>query len=533
MVIGFITCICLCCGKLYSQVWQWSVSVDSVISNETNTYPQAFLWIPEKCKQVRAVVIGQHNMVEEGIFEHPSFRRTMEELGFAIVWVSPSWNMTFDFNKDAAEDFNYMMKKLADSSGYAELATAPVVPIGHSALASYPWNFAAWNPGRTLAAISIHGDAPLTNLTGSGKPNPDWGSRTIEGVPGLFIMGEYEWWEARIAPGFNYVSKHPKTPITFFADVGHGHFDYSDELIDYICLFICKAAAYRLPAVDKYSKPVNLKPIDPVNGYMIDRWRKDSVPTAKLAPYKAYKGDRKVASWVFDKGMAIATEAFYAKPRGKEKQQIGHLQSGEILKPAGGHAQFTVPFIPMPDGISFNLKAFFADTSKVTPVTAHAITPLTINRICGPVVKINDTTFQIRFYRMGFNNPKRSNDIWLLAKNDGDDKYKSCVQQLNMRFPLFNKEGKSQRIIFPALSNIKVGTTLLKLNATSTANVPVYYYVKEGPAEIKGNVLSFTTIPPKAKFPMRVTVVAWQYGTSLEPKLQSAEPLEKTFYIVK
>jgi hypothetical protein len=74
IVIGFIACLCLCCGKLYSQVWQWSVSVDSVISNETNIYPQAFLWIPEKCKRVRAVVVGQHNMVEEGIFEQGQWK---------------------------------------------------------------------------------------------------------------------------------------------------------------------------------------------------------------------------------------------------------------------------------------------------------------------------------------------------------------------------------------------------------------------------------------------------------------------------
>jgi len=30
--------------------------------------------------------------------------------------------------------------------GYAGLVYAPVVPIGHSAAASYPWNFGAWNP---------------------------------------------------------------------------------------------------------------------------------------------------------------------------------------------------------------------------------------------------------------------------------------------------------------------------------------------------------------------------------------------------
>jgi len=166
----------------------------------------------------------------------------MTELGFAEIWISPGLNITFDFTKDAGEDFNYMMKLLARASGYRELENAPVIPIGHSAYASFPWNFAAWNPLRTLALVSVHGDAPLTGLTGSGIPNPDWGNRNIDGVPALFIMGEYEWWEDRIRPGFEYVNKHLLSPVSFFADAGHGHFDYSDEMIEYICMFIRKSS---------------------------------------------------------------------------------------------------------------------------------------------------------------------------------------------------------------------------------------------------------------------------------------------------
>ena len=86
------------------------------------------------------------------------------------------------------------------------------------------------------------------------------------------------------------------------------------------------------------------------------------------------------------------------------------------------------------------LKAFFADTSRIKPTAHHPKNKVSINRICGPVKKIDDTTFQISFYRMGFNNPKRSNDIWLLASNNGNGHYKSAVQQINMRFPIVNKE---------------------------------------------------------------------------------------------
>lgn len=521
-------------SKSFAQVWQWSVQVDSVFSDETKGHPVAFLWIPENCKQVRGVVVGQHNMIEQGIFEHPDFRKAMSEIDFAIVWVSPMLNMSFDFNKDAGEDFNYMMKKLADSSGYKELEFAPVVPIGHSAAATYPWNFAAWNPERTLAVISIHGDAPQTKLTGYGRANVEWGNRDIDGVPGLFVMGEYEWWEDRNTPGFDYVSKHPKSPITFFCDAGHGHFDYSDALVRYIALYIKKAAAYRLPKKMLLDKPANLKFVDPINGWLMDRWRKDRLPISSPAPYKNYKDDRYYSSWCFDKEMCDATEKFYATARGKKQQHLGFIQNGEIVKPDKSHANYNLKFIPEKDGITLHVKAFFADSSRMIPVNEHAKTTLHINKITGPVKKVNDSTFQISFDRVGFNNPKRSNDIWLIAVNDGDENYKSIVQQADLHFPLLGNNGmKDQQIIFDTISNQKPGTKFVQLKAFSDVKTPVHFYVEEGPAEITGSQLRFTKIPPRAKFPMKVTIVAWQYGSNAEPQLQTTQPAKRIFYITK
>lgn len=62
---------------------------------------------------------------------------------------------------------------------------------------------------------------------------------------------------------------------------------------------------------------------------------------------------------------------------------------------------------------------------------------------------------------------------------------------------------------------------------------PVYFYIIEGPATVDGNILKFTKIPPRSKFPIIVTVVAWQWGRSAEPKVKTAEPVERSFLIVK
>ena len=533
MKFKFIILFCLSFIGLsaYSQVWQWSVKVNATISTETNDHPQAFLWIPENCKQVKGIVFGQHNMIEEGILEQEYFRKVMTELNFAVVWVTPVVSWMYDTTKNEDKIIESIFKSLADVSGYKELAFAPIIPIGHSAMASFPWNYAAFNPERTLSLISIHGDAPQTNLTGSSKPNPDWGNRNIDGIPSLFIMGEYEWWDARIQPAYKYIAKHPESTITLFADAGHGHFDYSDELVHYMADYIKKVTQYRLPSKIPLDKFANLKKINPRSGWLMDKWRKDSISQFSAATYKKFQGDRKTASWVFDKEMAKATEAFYALARGKKKQFIGFKQEGEIVKAIKSHANYHLIFKPLEDGISFHLNAFFADSTRMKPANDFANTALEIDRICGPVKKVNDSTFQLNFYRMGFNNPKRSNAIWLLAHSKSDGQFKSTVQQLEMRFPLINKEGKPQSITFDTMKNVKLGVKEIKLDAHSNQGAAVSYYVKEGPAFIENNVLHFTKIPPKTKFPVNVTVVAWQYG--IAGQLQSAVPVEQSFYIEK
>lgn len=65
----------LLCSALFAtaQEWQWSVQLKGFISSETGKEPTAFLWIPSDCHQLRAVMVGKHNMSEETLFEMPRF----------------------------------------------------------------------------------------------------------------------------------------------------------------------------------------------------------------------------------------------------------------------------------------------------------------------------------------------------------------------------------------------------------------------------------------------------------------------------
>lgn len=519
-------------AKVAAAPWQWSVEIKELISEETNAHPSAYLWIPENCKQVRAVIIGQHNMTEETIFEHPEFRKNMGKLGIAEIWITPGIDQRWDVTKGTQQIFETMMKNLSEISGYTELEFAPVIPIGHSAMATYLWNFAAWNPERTLAVLSIHGDSPRTHLTGYGRANLDWGTRTIEGIPSLMVMGEDEWWEDRLITSFDYRREYPNAPLSFLADAGHGHFDISDELIDYLSLFLKKTVEYRLPEHSSLDAPIQLIPVEAKNGWLADRWRKNEKPTAEAASYDKYKGDKNHAFWYFDKEMADATEKYYANERGKTEQYIGFEQKGKLITfNPKSHVRMSPSFQPEADGVTFHLKAVYTDTLRNEYSKEHSTHPIRMSRICGPVEVVNDTTFTVRFYRMGLDNPKRTGGICLMASVKQDHKYRSAVQQVEIRIPYRNKEGISQRIIFPKLSDVKASVKKISLNGTADSGLPVYYYVKEGPAEIKGDKLVLTKIPPRAKFPVKVTVVAWQYGCSGEPKVQTAEAVEQSFYI--
>ena len=94
-------------------------------------------------------------MSEETLFDMPSFRNALEAMDIGIIWITPPLDYPWDVNQGVQSIFDEMLKDLAFISGYDEIESVPLVPVGHSAMATFPWNFAAWNPERTLAVISL------------------------------------------------------------------------------------------------------------------------------------------------------------------------------------------------------------------------------------------------------------------------------------------------------------------------------------------------------------------------------------------
>ncbi|MBS0030530.1 hypothetical protein ACTJJ0_26490 [Chitinophaga sp. 22321] len=524
-----------------AQVWQWSVPV----AGARNADATAYLWIPENAKKVRGVVLAQHNMEEISILENPIFRKEMASLSFAIVWVSPSFDPLFRFNEGAGEVLNTFLGALADSSGYGELTYVPVVTIGHSAAASWPYYYAAWNPERTLCAISTSGQWPWFR---DPRFAPDiWGKRNINYVPCLETMGEYEAAATWSTEGLRERKEHPYMPLSMLACPGEGHFAASDKKVRYIALYIRKAAQYRLPANYAADQPATLIPIDPVHtGWLMERWKQDELPTISPAPVHRYKGDTTQAFWFFDEELVRATQQYQQVQLHRKPQLTGIQQDGHIIAQQNTHLQVHVPFIPQEDGVSFRLKGVFLDTvpgeserpRKQTGLPAgsalgHADRiPVSIEKITGPFVKINDTIFRFSM-RNGLSGTIGQYSLCFAVVHPGDTRYKPFVQQAEMTVPVRNIAGKYQEIFFPAIGNQHFRIRQIILKARSGSGLPVSYYIESGPAYIKGNSIIITPVPPAARYPVKITVVAWQYGRNGAQAVQTAAPVRQSFYLEK
>jgi hypothetical protein len=103
-----------------------------------------------------------------------------------------------------------------------------------------------------------------------------------------------------------------------------------------------------------------------------------------------------------------------------------------------------------------------------------------------------------------------------------------------MRVPVRNTTGAPQQIRFPEIADVSAAQTQsFRLLAESDSGLRVDYFIREGPARVEGDLVEILPIPVRAKYPIAVTVVAWQWGRSNEPRLQSATPVERTFHITR
>lgn len=542
-------------------LWQWSVPITGLISSETNSNPRAFLYIPPGVTTVRGVIIGQDNLLEKALLEHPATRQGMADAGMGAIFISPNLDAQFNFTArpNTPVYFQQMMDALATDSGFAELSKTPVVWIGHSAMASAPYHFAAWDKQystanstqrRCAAAISIKGQIPQYRDANS----PTFADSDLAGTPLMFINGEYEDAMGRGTNALTFKNTVSGAILSMFADNGRGHFDYSDRVCQYLGMYLRKIGQYRLPATAAADGTALLQTIDTsTQGWMADRWRKGQSPTASPAAVGAYAGNTSEAFWYFDQEHAETTHNNYL-PVKTTYQLVGYTQNGSPVAMDNTHAAVNLAWSPVAsgDGLTFKLGTRFLDIVPPQGVGASGLPsgsaighsssadPILIHGITGPFEQLSPDTFRIAFNRIGTDNlaAGRSKSIWFQAVHPGDSTYVSAVQQSVLGFTLPLTSGTAQTITFTQPADLLNGASTLNLSASTTgtatyAGATVDFYVRQGPAKVSGSTLTFTSLPARTKFPVKVTVVATQYGRTIAPLLQTATPVTRTFWIHK
>jgi hypothetical protein len=520
-----------------NQVFQWSVSGESEPwPDGSKARSSLYLWIPEPCRKVRGVLILATNVPEHRLVGHSAIRRACVENDLALVWGVPTfWRFGKVAPKPGAEPVDVkllpggeslqvsflekLLGGLAEKSGYSEIASAPWLPIGESGHLLMVCGLVNQRPNRCIAAICVKNPHSPDNKT----------------VPMLWTLGTaQEWGQTDHDPrehwktaSFNYqkwVSDRADAnwPLSILVEAGSGHFYCTEAMTEYFARYISAACRARLPGDGGPA----LKPVSLDGGVLADL-PLPGYENAPVTPHAHADPTERGRPWFFDGETARAAQAFAAVD--------WNAATAMPLITAAGNC--------VVDPFSFNS----VTTISVTTDSEFAVNPILLDKIpapfpsagaslaippvqpiaewvCGPYAPLGGGRFRVALDRTW----KTGAASYMAVRQDAAPGVRFGVQPVAVRL-VENNEGQPQKITFNPIADVKAGTRSCDLTATSDAGLPVDFFVISGPALVRDGRLVFTAIPPRARFPVEVTVAAWQWGRASEPKIRAAPIICQTF----
>lgn len=511
-----------------NQVFQFSASgVNDTWPDGSTSKGTLYLWIPEKCQRVRGLVIMATNVPEHRLAGHAAIRRACAENDLGLVWSVPTfWN--FAKHTKGRDDlqiafFQRLLDRLADTSGYSEIATAPWLPIGESGHLLMVCGMVNEKPERCIAAICVKNPHLPEDKT----------------VPMLWTLGTAQEWgqtakdprEAWKPTTFNYqgwVSDRAKTnwPLSILVEPGSGHFYCTDAMTEYFAHYINSACRARLSDDGRAA----LKPVSLERGVLADL----PLPgreSAPVTPYAESSTDERSRPWFFDEFTARSAQAFAAVDwNATTTMPMISAVENCVVSPFSFNS---VSEISVTTDSEFAVASGFLQSIPESFVgagapLAKAPTAPAVEWLCGPFAPVGGGRFRIALDRTW----KTGAASYLAVVHPAGGGARFGVQPAAVRL-LPNIEGAAQSITFDPIPEVKVGTKSIDLTATSDAGLAVNFFIVSGPASVRGNKLEFSDIPPRARFPVAVTVAAWQWGRHQEPKIKTAEIMRQTFYLVR
>ncbi len=489
------------------------------------TSATAYLWIPEHCSHLRGLLVMGTNVPEHMLAGNAEIRAVAAANDLGIVWSSPS----FWYYKAKIEDktvvsfLQQLLDGLAKVSGYEEVATAPWLPLGES--------------GHLLMVDALVEAAPERCIAGIWLKNPHMPPHNRT-VPALVIFGTAQEWGQDKADYkklwqdtsfYNAVieqrRQNPDWPLSFMIDGKSGHFDVSAELVRYLTHYIDTVAKARLPRGPQQG----LRPVDISKGYLADLPVPGHVHRAPRQ-FAAVPVSERALPWYFDRRSAVDAQSVAEIDWQAQSPLIGFADGEGKVLPFDFNGITNVKPVMDADGVTFHLRPVLLD--KLPDNFLHAGEPLakpratpTLEWMCGAVTSAGGDALRVSMDRS-----YGQQAIYYVARVEASPGVRAGVQPTGIKLEP-NHEGAPQTIDFTKLNDVKAGTASIPLEAKSDRGLPVGFFVVAGPAKVVDNRLVFTPIPPRAKFPVEVTVAAWQWGRAAEPKVQTAQTVRQTFLI--
>lgn len=509
-------------------LFQYSLSVPSMRGPT-----RAFLWLPHEAEQIRGLVVAGMTLAERELVQDPRIRAACRAESLGIVFLRSGL---------AAVDLPDLLQAFSKASGYRELEVAPLFFVGHSAGGPQAKAAAARFAERCFGIVQYRGGAP------------SWDPPLPAGIPALMMLGQFdefgkapmrdaagrENWENGRDEMAAYRALGPDRLGSIVIEPGAGHFAWSDRSAAYLALFLRKAARSRIPAWSiSVREPVRCRPIDPASGWLADLTFK-TPGQHPPAPAAKYAGDPARAGWHFDQEMVEATLAHH-RGLGKKDQFLTWRDPHRV---EAGARFFFESIRWVDDGRTFEVQPAYAKTYPrqfggkgprwplAGEPVGHASVPIRVRKVGGPFVAVGDHRLRMRFDALA--PAGEAGRGTFLAFSEGDRVYRTTEQVGMMPKGFANLTiGKEQKIAFPPIAALRMGDAPVPLRATSDAGLPVEYYVAHGPAVIADGILRIAEVPRRARFPIAIKVVAYQFGRGVEPKVRTAVPVERMVSLEK
>lgn len=476
---------------------------------------RVWLWVPAKAERLRGVIVAGNATSAEAMFcDAAATRRVCEEEKLGIVYMNPHVDAMFDIKERKADEaLLKALEVIAEKSGYHEVKVAPLFFMGHSVSTVFASHAAARWRERCFGMMSHKGGVVVNEETTKG----------FVGVPIFASKGEYE----EFGPAGGLRENEDRTTaakvmretlvglrkrgeeylVSMLVEPGATHFPWAKNAEEVHALFLKKAAQARIPEWDVDARePVICKVVDAKRATELD------------------------GLWYLDGEMAKAVMNFGLPMKTKKQQLVtfAEVKTGKAILP--GHdlrLRFNPAWVSADE---FEVAGMFLEepTKKYPPIEGklgRAEGDVQFMVYGGQVEQTAAKRFRVMFH------PRRKFEMTILAYHPGDATYRHAEQAAILRLARL-KGGKAQAISFEKIEGLEVGRPV-QLKATSDAGLPVRFYVESGPAVIEDGQLKVAEMPARVKGPMEVTVVTYQFGSAVEPLVQTAEDVRQTVMVGK